>query len=411
MKHKILHLLLAAVVAFGIWAYVVTVVSPESEGTYYNIPVVLNNESILKDKGLMVETDTTPTVTLRLRGNRSDLNNLKNSDITIIADLSKINEAGTQELGCSIYFNGSPNAFEVLNQKPSIITLQIVEWATKEIPVVLDYSGSLGLDYIAYKDEAVLDRENITITGPKAVVDQITQAKITVDLNGRVESVSESYRYTLCDKDGNPVNASSIKTNAAEVNVTLKIHRVKQIQLVVDVIYGGGATAENTSIVLDQQIIKVSGSEKLLDTLGNTLTVGSVNLSEIPENCTLSFDINLQDGLENLSGITQVTASVSFTDLVTKTVSVTRIFASGTPEGMNADISAREVDVTVRGPRALMETISNEHIWITIDLAHAELGEERYKAQIWVDDAFDAVGIIGSYNIVVNVTETSGGAE
>ena len=50
MKRKILHGLLAVVLAFGIWVYVVTVVSPESEKTYYNIPVVLDNESVLLER-------------------------------------------------------------------------------------------------------------------------------------------------------------------------------------------------------------------------------------------------------------------------------------------------------------------------------------------------------------------------
>ena len=69
MKNKILYLLISIIVAIGIWMYVITVVSPESEKTYYNIPVVLNNESVLNDKGLMIVTEKIPTVTLTLRGN------------------------------------------------------------------------------------------------------------------------------------------------------------------------------------------------------------------------------------------------------------------------------------------------------------------------------------------------------
>ena len=38
MKNKVLAILMSVVVAFGLWMYVITVVSPESEKTYYDIP-------------------------------------------------------------------------------------------------------------------------------------------------------------------------------------------------------------------------------------------------------------------------------------------------------------------------------------------------------------------------------------
>ena len=40
MRNKILSGLLSLVIAFGLWLYVITYVSPGSEETYYNIPVV-----------------------------------------------------------------------------------------------------------------------------------------------------------------------------------------------------------------------------------------------------------------------------------------------------------------------------------------------------------------------------------
>lgn len=410
MKQKILHILLSVIIAFGIWVYVVTVVSPESESTYYNIPVVLTNEATLLDKGLMITSDTDPSVTLQLRGNRTDLNSLKNSDITVVADLSKIHGAGEQQLSCDVSFTGSSgNAFEILNQEPSRITLQIAEWSTKEVPVVVNYTGMLGLDYIAYKDELELDREYVNLTGPKSVVDQVTQARIDVNLDGQTESIFQNYRYTLCNDNNEPVDVSAVTTNTAEVAVTLKIQRVKEIQLQLDVIYGGGATAENTIIQLSQQAIKVSGSDKLLDGL-DTLVLGSVNLAEIPEETVMSFPIILQEGIENLSGITEVTADISFPELTTRTLNVDKILIAGLPAGMSYDIGTKVVAVTVRGPNELVEEISADNISVLINLSSAELGEDLYKAQILIDSEFDPqgrVGVIGSYSVLVTLKQTT----
>lgn len=406
MKRKILHGLLAAVLAFGIWTYVVTVVSPESENTYYNIPVVLNNEAVLLEKGLMVASDTDPTITLRLRGNRSDLNNLKNSDITAIADLSKINSSGEQGLSVDVSFTGTTNAFEILEQNPRQITLQISEWSTKEVPVVVEYTGTLDREYIAYKDEAILDRESITITGPKSVVDQITQAQITVDLTGQVATVIQTCRYTLCDAEGQPVDAATIKTNAAEVTLTLKIQQVKQIQLLVNVTYGGGATEYNTQIILDPQTIKVSGSQTLLQDF-DSLVVGTINLTELTEETVLTFPINLREGLENLSGITQVNVTVSFPGLATRTLEVSKLRVDGLAEGITADIATKVLSITLRGPAQLINSITPENITVLLDLSQAELGDNLIKAQIMVDSQFSGVGAIGSYNVLVSLTEAT----
>ena len=83
MKEKILYLLISVVIAFGLWSYVITTDSPEWEETYYEIPVILKNESVLHGNGLMLGDGKIPTVTLRLKGNRSDLVNLNKSDITL----------------------------------------------------------------------------------------------------------------------------------------------------------------------------------------------------------------------------------------------------------------------------------------------------------------------------------------
>ena len=256
-KKHLTRFLVSVLIAFGLWIYVVTVVSPESEDTFYNIPVVLNNESVFSDKGLMLTKDEQPTVNLRLRGNRADLNNLKTSDIIVVADLSKINKAGAQSLSYDVSFNGGKE-FEIVSQAPNRLSLEVAEWSTKDVPVEIAYTGTLGLDYIAYKHEATLDYQTVTVTGPKEVVDQVSKAVVEVNLDDKTETLSESHRYTLCNEDGEPVDAATLKTNVPEVNVTLRIQRVKEIPLYLDVIYGGGATASTTTITMTAPFLSAS---------------------------------------------------------------------------------------------------------------------------------------------------------
>lgn len=46
MKSKFLYLCLSIIMAFGIWLYVITVVSPESQDMFRGIPVQMQNTSL-----------------------------------------------------------------------------------------------------------------------------------------------------------------------------------------------------------------------------------------------------------------------------------------------------------------------------------------------------------------------------
>lgn len=407
MKRKIIHALLSALIAFGLWIYVVTVVSPESEATFYNVPVILNNESVLSDKGLMIVSEKEPTLTLKLKGNRSDLNELKSSDIAVIADLSRINSPGEQTLDYAISFPGNAS-FTILNQNPGVLTLDVVEWAAKEVDVSVIYTGTVPPDYIVDKDNAVLSHNKITLTGPKEVVDKIALAQIKIKLgDDTTETISTSERYTLCDANGEPVDVAQVKTSVAEVGVTVKIQQVKEIDLIPNKIYGGGATKENTDIKLNYTKIKIAGSKKLLEGL-NSLTIGTINMSELTDDKNvLTFNIeemlsNL--GVTNLSGIDEVTATVEFSQLHSKTLSVTDIQPVNVPAGMTAKITTMRQNVIVRGPQTDIAAITEKDVRIEVDLTGGELGDGLYKARVYVNKDYGNVGVVGSYTISVELT-------
>ncbi len=413
MKNKIIYALLSFVIALGLWFYVITVVSPESEETYYNIPVVLENESVMIEKGLMNTTQKEPTVTLRLKGNRSDLNNLKNSDISLVADLSKVNEAGVQRVNFDISFPGSfaDNAFEVLSYSPDKIMLDIVEWTSKEVDVLVEFAGTVPPEYIVYKDEYVLSQNKITITGPKTVVDKITHAQVNVDLENQIDTISNSYPFTLCYETDSeePLDMTLVKTDVTQVDLTVKIQRVKDLQLVVNVLYGGGANAENTSVVFSQETIKVSGSESVLEALGDTLVLDSINVAEMLAEETREYDIVLPNDIDNLSGLDKVTVTISFMGLETKTLPVSKISVYNLPAGLRVeDIGTKVCNVMLRGPKSQIQEIGKDDVEIRVNLADAVEGTELYKADVTITNSdFAAVGAVSSYSIAVELASTS----
>ena len=424
MKNKILYMLISIVVAIGIWMYVITVVSPESEKTYYNIPVVLNNESVLNDKGLMIETEKIPTVTLTLRGNRSDLNNLKNSDITLIADLSRINDDGMQTLTYSISYPGNfaSNAFEELSRNPGLITLEIVEWSTKEVPVVVTPVGEVPPEYISYTEpgEIVMDRERITVTGPKVVVDQITQANIEVNLDNQTQTISQNYTYTLCNDKGEPGDASKIQVNAAEVNVTLKIQRFKVLELKVDIdTQGSSVDASVFHKFFTRDTIKVAGTDNALENLSDTLTLGRVTIAEIFNTSTFVFDVpELPEMIQDVTNTEQVTVTITYPGMAYMQYTINEFTLVNVPEGMTPVIDTAAIPLTFFGPEDKIAQLQQKdfefEIEAVVDMTNAAVDKNTniIKAQIRITTpGFEDVNIIGNRDVYVGWGEASAAAE
>lgn len=407
MKNKFVAALVSLVIALGLWIYVITVVSPGSEDTFANIPVVLRNEEALTARGLMIVTEDIPTVTLRLSGNRSDLNKLNPSNITLIANLSGIYSPGVQQLSYEILYPGdiASNAFVEESRSPGRITIEVERRVTKEVPVVLAFSELPSEDYIADTQNPVLDYPNVTITGPAPVIEQITQAVIQVDLADRTESVDEAMAFTLCDEAGEAVDAHLVVTDVGKVNVAVKIQRIKEIPLTVTVIDGGGATSETSTVEIEPQTIRIAGSDILLEQLPE-LNLGTINLAEQTEASNfVSFPIKLPEGVENLAGVQEAQITVQFPNLRTTTYKVTDIQAINVPEGMEADIITQELQVRIRGPKEVMEQLKDTDISVTVDLAGAAQGASTVKPTIVLPEAFAQADAVGSYSVSVDLKQ------
>lgn len=405
LENKVIRWLVSFLVAFTLWFYVITVVSPEYDQSFTGIPVSFQGEALLEERGLMIVSQEKPTVALRLYGKRSDLSKLDNSNITVTVDVSKIGEAGEHRLSTgNISYPGDVrnDAISVLNRNPDTITLLVEQKIKKEIPVNIAYTGTVQEDFIADKENAMLDYTMVTIEGPASTIDQITQAVIEVDLNDKDESFSDSYTYTLCDNTGAPVDAAYVETNIASVNLTLYIQRVKEIPLVFTVVEGGGATEKTTIIELSQQTLKISGNDTVLEQL-NELSLGTIDLSMIPEDTTLVFPVVLPTGITNLSNVAEIQAKVSFPELATKTFIVTNIKAGNVPVDMEAEVLTQSMQVTLRGPKALISLLTPDDLVIVVNLADAQPGTFTVKGSVVLSSQYSACGAIKSDSVSVTL--------
>lgn len=405
-KNKLYSIILSVVVAFALWLYVINNVSEKADWHFYNIPVVRAGESVLSERNLMITDISSNVVSLHLSGTRNDLNKIDEKNTSVRIDLSNIKEPGEKiplNFKPSYPSDVSSGDLEVLDQNPEAIYVSVDYRRTAEIPVQVKWKGTRSEDYIYDTENAVLDYPTITIMGPAAVADRIHHAEIEVDLTGKVESISESFRYTLCDAHGDPVDAQSITTNAEEIRLNAQIQRIKEIRLVADVVYGGGATALNTTVNIEPSVIRVSGGEAVLAELGDKLTVCTINMAEIEKSGGFEYTVSLPDGVTNQTGVSEVTVSVRFAGLKAKEFVVENFEIINLPDGMAAEIINANLTVKVRGPETEIGALTQEDITAVVDFSNAEVGTATYKATITFNEKFPNVGALKTSSVSATV--------
>ena len=248
MKRKLITVLLSVLAAFSLWLYVITVVSPDSEATF-DVYVKVDNENVLKEKGMMLNPEQTPVVHLKLSGNRTDLIKLTNENIMVKVDAKNIQEYDPNQqvqLNYTITYPGNVpnNAITVVSRNPDYIELDVWEYSEKVISVEPLFVGEREEGYMI--SSAVFSGPQLHISGPKAKIEQITSAKVEIDLTGVKEPISKEMPFKYYDANGQIVDEEFVVSEELEdkeqVIVEVMVQRGKEIPVTVVLIAGGGAT-------------------------------------------------------------------------------------------------------------------------------------------------------------------------
>lgn len=408
MKSKVTSVLLSLLIAFGLWLYVVTNVSQEADYTIYNVPVVMEGEALLNERNLMITSVSADDVDLTLSGNRSELAKVNNGNIVLKVNLTDINEPMEKKalLYTPVYPSDvASNSLKIENGHPANIYVTVEARRNKEVPVEVVWIGSTPEGFMSDRENRVLDYAFVNVVGPASVADLIEKAVIEVDLSEQRESISQDYRYTLCDKEGNPVDAELITTNVESVHLDVKIHQVKEVKLVAEVIYGGGATEKNTTVEIEPEVIRIAGGGAVLEELGDSINLGKIDLRTIERSQELTIPFTLPEDITNLSNITEAKVNVRFSGLLVKEFEVENIEAVNVPEDLEADIMEKKLTVVLRGPAADLMKITEEDIIVRADFTDAVAGTSTFKATVHFGEGFGSVGAIRSYSVTANLVQ------
>ena len=357
-----LYILVSVLIAVAFWLYIRNVQNTASDYTIYNVPVQITNSRVLNERGLTVASLSQDTVNVTVNAPWSVQRNLNRNNIVATVDVSTITEAGSYELACTPRLPtnvDTTDAYFPANQETQTITVTVDTLTTETMNVEVRLEGNVADGYQA--GTPVADPETVTVSGtPDAVA-----------------------RY-----------------------VTMTVGVVKEVDLTVNLIPGGGASADNGTVTVNIQpkTITVVGTQEELSAL-TEISLGSIDLSQVIGTSTITMPIELSPTLENADGVTEAQVTVTVSGLETRSFDVTNISVINVPDPYGADLVTTTRTVVVRGSASVLDQIDASQLRIVADLSDvAGTGIRSVPAQVYLD-ASDEVGVIGTYTISVNITQ------
>lgn len=405
-ESKILYVILSILIAAALWLYVVNEVNPNASDTIKNVPVTISALDVLESRGLMITRQSADDLDVKVTGNRKSLVKLMRDNITITADVSGIAEEGEYDIRCTVVLPGSITAgTATVNDRDSYrVRFTVEKKIKKTVEVRGEFTGKVAEGYQA--ESFILSPSSIEITGPSSLIEQVEYARVTLSAANLNETYSGILPFELVNQDGSLAGLGRIECAAPTVYVVYPIVMVREVELKVSFLPGGGATEEDVTWEIDPETIQISGKESDISGIGE-IVLGPIDLAEISATTSLELPISLPAGVTNESGIEKVVIIVKVNGLTTKTFETDRIELINPPNGFTAEAVTQSLKVTVRGSAEAVERVDAGQLRVVADLSEVSESEGKFRvpAKVYLEGAGEAGVVGGDYSISVNLSK------
>ena len=403
-ENKIFWAVVSLLAALFIWVYVTGTQEEPIELSFNNVEVVFTGEDTLQaSRGYVINNISTETVSVKISGTRRNIGSLSASDIKATIDVSLISQTGTiTQYYTLTYPDGvDADAVSIVSSNPSVISFNVTRMSTKQVPVEVQFKGSTAEGYIA--GEVEYEPKTITISGPESELEQIDHVYAEIGGDELTMTRTADVPFVLMDKSGNELSSYGFEFDVSTINVTIPISMMKEVSLYVQCIYGAGATEENTSIEIEPSTLTISGDTSVVSGI-NRIDIATIDLTDFALTLQDTYAIPLQNGVENVSGVTKAEVTIEIQGVSTKQFTVTNFNYTGLPDGYYVEeIITQNLEVKVRGAQDVLDQIQSSNLRAVADLSEVTQTGIMYVPVKVELDGFTNAGAVGEYMIAIRI--------
>lgn len=399
MKEKIFKnfslKLLSAVFAVVLWTVIVNIYDPNTSYTFSNITVQLINTQSLTDKDYSYEVVDGGKISVTVSGPKSVVTDLKTSDISATADLSKVT-AFTDYVDIQVQVVKDGQVLNNVEAVPrtSALKLSIENRDTNTYAVNVNTTGTPANGYAVAS--TTTSPTYIKVTGPTSLVEGVASVGVDVDVSGAKGTVNTQSDINMYDSDGNIIANEELEMSSETADVIVEMARTKTVPVVVKTSGTPSQDCVVTGTSLSQTSVVISGQQEALSKIDNiTIPSSAVSVDGLSEDKTYTFKLTdyVPSGVKIVSDSRlQVTVKISKASTKTVHISSDAIKIENVSSGYNAVIEGTGIDVIISGTGTILENISATDITCNVNAAGLSAGTHSVDVSVSVPDGCSVSG-------------------
>jgi YbbR domain-containing protein len=381
LDQNVFIIIMSVVAAILIWFTISVTVYPDIVQQLSGITVeVVTDGTYAADHNFRVASMSAQTVTVSIEGMRADIGDIKPDDL--IAAVSAEGVLSAKDYTLPVTVTGKDGRrFSVVSVDPPQITVNFEEFVTERKPVVAQSETLLIADgYMS--DNIAVSPSEVSVTGSKDIVSRISEIRLDIPQNGAADS---SFEVTVGSSDMKLYNGNVQMQNAindlifdrTEFNIIVPVYRKQTVDLDVNV-----ANAPETfdvesfkrSLVYSVDTLEIAALDQV--SALTSLNIGTIDIRQInfESDSDMSFEFRasdfLQDGYENLSGVTSVVVTIPFQNISKRIVMIpsSNIQLINRPLGFRYQIITSGITPLFVGNSAEISSLTREDIVAVVDM-------------------------------------------
>ncbi len=401
------------IAAIAIWFVISVNEYPIINEVVYNVPIKIALEGTYAEaSGYQPMSQSVETVTVYLTGNRGEVGNISTEDLEAIASAENVMYAMEYNLPLEIESLSDKN-FEVTKIEPSVVSVSFDRIITKEIPVTPEISGVNSAEgfIMGDEDDIAVVPNKVSVTGPAATVDQITQATAIIREDTVLTNTTDFKTNTIkLYNNATEISDenSQLSYNKTDFTVHVPVYAKQTVKLDVRITNAPASFdtekfKEQLEFSVDELVVAVADENSVER---DTMDIGTIDMREVDIGTEFVFSTVdfLPDNYQDWNDVNTITVKCPSEGIAVRPIHITNpsIQLINAPAQFDFKIVTSGVTPIFIGPEETLEQLTYIDVIAQIDMLNSFDIEEGYckLPVVFSVPAHDDVWCIGSEGVL-----------
>ncbi len=406
IKVNFKYIIVSFIVSLITWFAISIQVFPTIETNISGVKVEVQPTDYMIQNNLQIVSDYEKEVNIRIEGKRFDISGLTADDFYASLNLSSIKSAGRFSVPVNVY-NKVDSNYNLIESNPLAVTLEIDEIVSRDFDIAAS-APDITLPEGYYADEVTASPATVTITGSAAVLNNITKVEARSVFSGEIiESHETKSEIIIYGQNGARLINDEVSLSTENISVYIPIYKQKELPLTFSLInLPDNFDKDSLKYEIFPKSITVAAPDDSIDFLSE-LDIGTINISDIKLNQTVTIPIALPEGYKNLSGNNSARINWDISDYSKMDFTVENISIRNPPDNYDVSLITKQLQVTIIGPSEKLSALSASDIYITANLLGVSLhgGSQVVAVNVRIAGTAQQCWATGSYTVTISAQE------